>query len=375
MASARVAERVSHTHVAFTLAVHRALGGTACWSPYSVASALGLAATGARGTTRDELTTLLLGSDGKDQLAEHGAMLTEAGALDSADGRGPLFGVANTLWAKPDLRIRPEFTTELDRWPSGRMRTTSFGEDLAAARREINADVARTTHGLIPELLADGTITADTIATIVNALYLKVAWRNKFSEGLTNDDVFHAVTGPLRVPTMRLSGKQLGYTAADGWQAVVLPAAGDVEAVVLLPDNTLDEAEAALDADTLVALLRGAPPIPVDLYLPRFRVRARADLSSALAALGAGTMFTDRADFSGIADARMAVQGVHHEAVLTVDEDGLEGAAATAVVFRMLSMSRTVTEPIVVRVDRPFLFVVRHRPTGAIYFLARVTRP
>lgn len=377
MPTPQVAQRVSHSHVAFTLALHRALRGAACWSPYSVASALGLAATGARGATRDELTALLLGVDGHDELAEHSALLADAGALDPADGRGPVIGVANTLWARPDLHVRTEFTAELGRWPNGRLRIAPFGTDIEAARRQINADIADTTRGLIPELLGPGTITSRTIATLVNALYLKVAWRNRFPDALTTDAVFHAPKGLVQVPTMRLSGKDLGYTAAPGWQVVVLPGAGDVEAVVLLPDVTHDlaAAEAALDADTLAALLRGSPLVPVDLHLPRFRVRARADLTSALVASGVRAMFTDDADFGGIAAEPMAVEGVRHEAVLTVDEQGLEGAAATAIVFRELSMRLPVAEPIVVRVDRPFLFVVRHRPTGAIYFLARVTRP
>jgi serpin B len=61
--------------------------------------------------------------------------------------------------------------------------------------------------------------------------------------------------------------------------------------------------------------------------------------------------------------------------VLTVDEQGLEGAAATGMVMRALALHRDLSEPVVVRVDRPFLFMVRHRPSGAVYFLARVTSP
>jgi serpin B len=32
-------------------------------------------------------------------------------------------------------------------------------------------------------------------------------------------------------------------------------------------------------------------------------------------------------------------------------------------------------EPVRFRVDRPFLVLIRHAPSGALYFLARVTRP
>jgi serpin B len=239
----------------------------------------------------------------------------------------------------------------------------------------INADVAETTHGLIPELLRAGSVTANTAATLVNALYLKVAWRNAFPDRGTTPRPFRTPTGPTEAPTMRLTGKRLDYAAGGGWQVVVLPAAGDVDAVVLLPDGDLVTAEPALDADALAGLLAAPAPMSVDLYLPRFKVRANANLTAALGSLGVHTMFGDHADFSGISDRPMAVSSVRHEAVLTVDEHGLEGAAATGMVMRALALHRDMNEPVVVRVDRPFLFMVRHRPSGAVYFLARVTSP
>jgi len=57
----------------------------------------------------------------------------------------------------------------------------------------------------------------------------------------------------------------------------------------------------------------------------------------------------------------------------TIDEQGLEGAAATAIMFRMTSID--VTEPVTVDVDRPFLLLVQHAATGVIYFAARVVDP
>ncbi|HEY3610190.1 MAG TPA: serpin family protein [Pseudonocardiaceae bacterium] len=392
---------MEHAHLAFTLAVQRALAGAptsaACWSPYSVASALGLAATGARGATRAELGALLLRGGatgggwadggnagdlgGSGDLGGYSAMLGEASVLGAGVDGGaaapgsPVLDVANTLWTREDTPIRAEFTAELGRWPNGGVRPAPFHTQPDVARQLINTDVAETTHGLIPELLGAGSVTADTAATLVNALYLKVAWRNAFPDRGTTPRPFRTPTGPTEVPTMRLSGKRLGYTAGGGWQVVVLAAAGDVDAVVLLPDGDLATAEPALAADALAGLLAAPVPMSVDLYLPRFRVRANANLTTALGSLGVHTMFSDQADFSGISDRPMAVSSVRHEAVLTVDEQGLEGAAATGMVMRALSLHRDASEPVVVRVDRPFLFVVRHRPSGAVYFLARVTSP
>lgn len=376
MPASTLERRAAHAHLAFALAVQRALFGggvdAACWSPFSVASALGLAATGARGRTQAELTRLLLGTKG--DLADHSVMLEAAGLPDG--GTPTVLAVANTLWTREDLQIHRDFLTELARWPNGRTRTAPFREQPETARRLINADVAEATRGLIPELLARGTIRRETAATLVNALYLKTAWVNAFPEHATQRQPFRTPTGTTRVPTMRLYNKTLRYASVNAWQVIVLPGGGGVEAVVLLPsDPDLAAAEASLDADVLTELVTAPQPTPVDLYLPKFKVRAKAGLTAALNRLGVTTMFGDDADFSGISPTPLAVDGVEHEAVLTVDEQGLEGAAATAVVFRALSLRMPVVDPIVVRVDRPFLFLVRHRSTGALYFLARVSRP
>ncbi|HEX4705336.1 MAG TPA: serpin family protein [Pseudonocardiaceae bacterium] len=302
-------------------------------------------------------------------------MLTEAsspGAAGAADP--PVLAVTNTFWTREDTPIRHGFTAELGRWPNASVRAAPFHTQPETARRLINTDVAATTRGLIPQLLGPGSITLSTAATLVNALYLKAAWRNRFPDRGTAPCPFHTPAGPITVPTMRLD-KRLGYAAGDGWQVVVLPAAGDVEAVVLLPSNDLGTAEAALDADTLAGLLNAPVVLPLVLYLPKFRVRVRSNLTTALDTLGVRTMFTDRADFGGITDKPLSVSSVRHEAVLTIDEQGLEGAAATAAVMRAMALHRDIAEPVVVRVDRPFLFLVRHRTSGVVYFLARVTRP
>ena len=174
---------------------------------------------------------------------------------------------------------------------------------------------------------------------------------------------------------MRLA-KRLGYTAARGWQVVVLPAVGGVDAVVLLPDGDLPAAESALDADALATLLAAPTPALLHLFVPKFRVRARARLNQALSELGVRTMFTEQADFDGISPRRRCGWiPCSTRRFSPIDEQGLEGAAATVMAARAMAMHRDLSQPIEVRVDRPFLFLVRHKQSGAIYFLARVVQP
>jgi serine protease inhibitor len=111
----------------------------------------------------------------------------------------------------------------------------------------------------------------------------------------------------------------------------------------------------------------------VSLRLPKLSLNLQAELTPVLNTLGVRTVFTNDADLSGISDDPLAVQAVLHETVLKLDEQGLEGAAATAVMMRVLSFNPQ--EPVEVVVDRPFLLLVRHTRTGAVYFSARVTDP
>ncbi|KJK50812.1 hypothetical protein UK23_09080 [Lentzea aerocolonigenes] len=330
---------------AFALSMHRVAvpdpSSNACWSPFSVASALSLAREAARGETRAELD----------------ALLTDFDASDSLDV--PELAVANTLWADDYLTLNPDFSLTKS------VRRTAFSDPMTV-RKLVNTDVAETTRGLIPELLTSPP-PPDAAAIIVNALYLKVGWLNPFSAWETAPKPFHAPSGDFDVPTMKVTEK-FRYAHHDGWQTVVLPAASGVEAVILLPDTSLDQ---PLDPSVFEATNR----VNLELSLPKVDVREKFQLRNVLERLGVARMFTRDADFSGLSpDERLFVDDVLHEAVLRVDEEGLEGAAATAVTFRTVSFELPV-EPIVVAVDRPFLLAVRHARSKAIYFLAQVARP
>lgn len=366
-----------NAHLDFSLSLHRQLAPAPdqafCWSPYSVASALGLAATAAGGSTREELLTALRATSGDDVTGVL-KLLSGAAALDAGNAQeSPVLAVANTLWAHDQLPLRESYLRALRDWPGGTARNAPFRTDPEQARRMINADVAETTRDLIPELLDSGTVTPETVAALVNALYLRTSWREALDTNATQPRPFHAPSGTREVPTMHVT-RRIGYAARDGWKAVSLPAAGGVEGVVLLPDQGLAAAEPELDPGRLEALLDSIEQQRVELALPKFEVTGDAELSGALGALGVHTLFTPAADFSPLTPEPLRVSTVVHQSVLRVDEAGLEGAAATAVMMRLTAIVKE-PEPLRVVVDRPFLFLVRHQNTGALYFLARIVDP
>src|SRR3979411_2934734 len=94
--------------------LHRGVGyrgRVCCLSPYSVASALGLARRAARGTAAGALDSLLAGSDA--DIAKQAELLHGASALKAQPGReAPVLAVSNTLWAWAGVPLNEEFLDE-----------------------------------------------------------------------------------------------------------------------------------------------------------------------------------------------------------------------------------------------------------------------
>lgn len=368
-------DEAARAHLRFALALHASVAGNgrdSCVSPYSIASALGLVSQGARGQVADEVARLIGG--GQPDIAAQRELLTAAATLSAPQAsEPPMLAVSNTLWAWDGLPIQSGFRDELAGWPGGAVAQAPFVDHPDRARRTINEDVAHTTRGLIPQLLAPGSVRADTVASLVNALYLRAGWSCPFPAHNTRDQDFHAPDGVRRVAMMH-QYERLAYAARAGWELVELPAAGGTQASILLPNGDLAGQESTLDAALLADLLSGAQQRMVRLWLPRFRLDLPTELTEPLTALGAGTMFSPDADFGPITtDPRLRISDVLHQSVLRVDEQGLEGAAATAAMMQLVSMP--TSDPVRVRVDRPFLVLIRHVATGAIYFFGRITRP
>lgn len=123
-----------------------------------------------------------------------------------------------------------------------------------------------------------------------------------------------------------------------------------------------------------VANLLAAPrPRAVQLTLPKWTLRARVPLADTLSDLGMATAFdATHADFSGMTrQERLHISAVLHETLISVDEEGTEAAAATAVV------AGTLAAPVAVEmtVDRPYLYVIHDMRHGAPLMVGRVDDP
>ncbi len=374
---------------------------SAVFSPTSIALALAMARAGARGETAAQMDKVMR-SAGADTLAE--AMNALDRALASRSGRFDVYGqegsggdvllkLANAPFAQTGMPLEQDYLDALaSRYGAG-VRLVDYSADPEAARKTINGWVKKQTAGRIPDLLAEPDVTALTRLVLVNAMYLKAPWLNPFDAADTKPGRFTRADGSrVSVPMMgpaRCQGIgmcELPYAAGAGWRAVELPYLGDSLAMtVIVPDN-LAAFERGLTAPKLariIGALRTSPPASDAVYdvavsMPRFGIETRADLAGALVAMGMPLAFdVETADFTGVSpmasETGLYIKKVIHQANIDVDEKGTEAAAATAVV--MATGGGPETKQIVFRVDRPFLFLVRDVPTGAVLFIGRVVDP
>jgi serine protease inhibitor len=346
--------------------------GNVVVSPWSVSSALAVLAPGCDEPARDEIVRALASGRESDDLVAELAGDASGLTADRPAEDGSTLAVANTLWVDQSRTPAPAFGAGLDRWPGAGVRTVPLAANPDGARATINADVARTTRDLIPEILPAGSITPDDRAVIVNALYLLAAWLEPFSPADTTAEPFHAPSGTRELPTMR-GLREVAYAGGEA-EYVALPLWGGLQAEIVL-SPAARTAAAGPDAASLAELRRGATTHRVLLHLPRFRVTSTTELTRPLQTLGVHRIF----DAGALALRQVVVEeplhvaGVYHAAVLRADERGIEGAAATAIVARAVAFLQL--PEVEMRVDRPFHVLISDRGTGAVLFLASVAEP
>ena len=147
--------------------------------------------------------------------------------------------------------------------------------------------------------------------------------------------------------------------------------------IVILPDEdkSLKDLVSDLDGNSLSSRINSAQKTEVDLKLPKFTFKCDLLLNAPLQELGMKTAFTDNADLSGISSTHgLIISKVQHKTFIEVNEEGTEAAAVTSVTVGITSVGPGEgSVPFVV--DRPFLFLIQEKDTGAILFMGQVYDP
>jgi serpin B len=379
-APATPAEVLAQGTAAFTLNLYHQLRSQGkdnlFFSPYNIALALTMAYAGARGETADQMARVL----GFSGLAEENLALM-AGLnqrlIEVGNEPGLTLSMASAAWVNATFNLRPEYVKLIRDHLESEIQPLDFCQG-PQAQKTINDWVVRETGGRIQELIPQDAFTGDTRLTLTSAVYFLGEWADKFDPDKTAAAPFWVTPEQkVQVPLMHRQDEYF-YTETAGWQVLEMPYRNEeLSMVVLLPKGkkTLGEMEASLESVAQEKLLRDLHWRQVTVSLPRFEIKLREELSSALQRAGMIAAFGPQADFSGITTREeLFLNLVLHQTWVKVEERGTEATAATAGEIRTTA-APVKREPVVFRADHPFLFLIRDRQTGLILFWGRLLNP
>ncbi len=379
------AVRLARSSNTFGFALYQRLRrepGNLVISPASLTTALAMTWGGAKGETAAQMRTVLHLEGTPDEVMATSGQLSRSLQEPS---RPIVFRIANQLFGEKTYKLVPAFVEKTRAAFGAPLELLDFKTAPERARVRINEWVEGKTEKRIKDLIPPGMVKPDTRLVLVNAIYFLGDWAQPFEHQATRPAAFHLTASETKdVPTMnRTAGFRIAQK--DGVTALEIPyKGGELSMTLLVPDEIegLAAVEGTLDVKKLDALASAMKTERVWVALPRFEVNPGGSLSlgETLKAMGMPLAFDrGKADFTGIAnpsrpDDRLVIAEVFHKGFVRVDEKGTEAAAATAV-MALRAGAAPMAPPRPLKVDRPFLFLIRDNASGLVLFLGRVTDP
>lgn len=335
-------------------------------SPLSVSFALGMTMNGANGQTYQEMASAL--RFGAAPLASiDSGYKSLIGLLRSLDPSTTL-AIANAIFYKSGIPFNQSFLNDAAKWFDAEVKPANF-DDKAATLGAVNGWADAKTNGKIPKLLDD--YDPRMVMFLLNAIYFKGSWRERFDPALTADAAFHAVRGDQTKPLMHREAR-MSYAETSAYQAVDLPygdSAFTMTVILPKPGSSVESVAANLTPDSWSTLASSYRTQLVDLFLPKVTLSWKRALIPDMQTLGMRLAFTDAADFSRMTtNYPVEISLLQQNTFVAIDEEGTEAAAVTIVGVMPTSAPVAVT----MRVDRPFIFVIRERLSGSVLFMGKI---
>jgi serine protease inhibitor len=340
-------------------------------SPFSVSMALSMTLNGAAGSTKTGMeNTLGFGGQQIAAINDYNKLL--AGQLQSIDEQ-VTFNIANSIWYRNTFSVLPAFISTNQNYYNAQVSALDFTSPSAV--NTINNWVSTKTNNAIPTILDN--ITSDQVMFLINALYFKGSWRNQFDASKTTDQNFYKEDNTVvKCKLMAQDIMSFPVYSNDVLSAIELPyGQGNFVMTILLPASgkTTADVLATFTAANWKTINDGLSSSKVQFSMPRFKMSYETNLNNLLISMGMADAFNSNiANFSGInSDQKLYISEVKHKTMVEVNEEGTVAAAVTLVGISTTAMPLNY----IFKVDKPFIFMISEKSTGAILFTGRIMDP
>lgn len=366
--SAESSDAASMADLALTLLRERDLDReNTLISPLSLFAALGMTVNGAAGETLAQMEAVL------------GIPTDRLNAVMAAlprDGEKTLH-MANGIWFRNiDLTVSPDFLQTNANYYGAAVHQATMDD---TTRQEINAFIEAQTSGMIRDMLEEGDIDHNTVMCLVNALTFEAEWAKMYEKHQVSTDKFSAADGTSVKAEFMYGDEKIYLEDENATGFVKYYKDRDYAFAAILPREGLSLSEylAALDGESLVAMLGNPQSAAVQTALPKFSYDDTMNMSEALVNAGMKDAFDDsRADFSRMGQShrgRIFMRFVLQKTFISVAERGTRAGAATVV--SMADKSASIHPPKQVYLTRPFLYLIIDTQTNLPVFMGTVNNP
>lgn len=322
-------------------------------SPMSFKYALGLAVLGAEGETKDELLKAM-GYTSFDDLAtlDNRMKLTlenfeRVNEMNKSFSEGEeevdeiTFEIANSIWDLKGL-IKDEYKNEVQEKLSAEARNVKFEDAIT----EINSWINNKTRGLIPNALNN--LNPDDKGVLVNTLYLKSTWFEKFN--LSDEKLkFKDIDGKKVEKDSMYRQDKFRYYKDKDVELIVVPMDGGIEVVYVVGDKS--NIEEKIDKAEYKEVIFEVPMMDFETSLEN------QELIEYLGKKGVKTAFGATANFDKMAE-DFYISDILQKTKIKTDEEGLEAAAVTIMLMKVTSALPEIEIPIKFTIDEPFSFYI-----------------
>lgn len=275
--------------------------------------------------------------------------------------------ITNTLFYHSTKSIKDPISAEFMR-----LATKYFGFNLVnmgdVQPRADDLRRAAKSNGVLPEVAKGNDF------LISSGTHLRTTWeKNTFSLSTPYRGEFRTASGESKQVEMQDSAmSNYFYAKTESFEAAALP--GDIAYMIaVLPAPGIDlehlESELAEQSETFDAALK---PRPGRVTMPSFHIRFDSHLRLPIEALGIRQVFVDLGDIVKIPKSHL--REVNQKIELIVDRSGIR-ADANTVAGAVYGGIMSVPEPFHMRLNRPFVFLIRDQTTNALLFIGAVTDP
>jgi serpin B len=339
-------------------------------SPLSVSLALAMTYNGARTETKVAMEEALRVSGFTNEEINHAykslvEVLTKTDPLVTLE-------IAQSIWYREDRTVLDDFKTVNQTYYDAEVNALDFGR--SDALDIINGWIEDKTNDKIQDMIK--LIDPSHVMFLINAIYFNGEWKKQFKKENTFKGDFTRADGSVMKVDMMSKSDSARVLYEENFSAIELPyGKGNFNMVALVPSEgkNCDDILPELTAENWKNWMASMNKIhDLKIWLPKFKAEYEIRLNDVLAAMGMGIAFEGgHADFSGINGNReLYIDYVQHNTFIDVNEKGTEAAAATVV-----AMKEFAAMPMFFKVDKPFIYAITEKETGAILFIGKMMEP